>query len=134
MSQVPYLRAASVAEAVEALHAAKGDGLIIAGGIAVSTLLNQRLASPSILVDISRINTLKAIGAGRDGLSIGVLATHSDVLTSADIKLAAPLLSQIAEDISCPRLRNRGTLGGSVCTIGGQGDPATGLIALEAKL
>jgi CO/xanthine dehydrogenase FAD-binding subunit len=52
------------------------------------------------------------------------------VLTSPQIKAAAPLLSEIAEEISCPRLRNRGTLGGRICTIGGQGDPATRLIAL----
>jgi aerobic carbon-monoxide dehydrogenase medium subunit len=134
MSETQYVRAGSISQAIDALKAANGDGVIIAGGVVVSSLLNQRLASPAVLVDITRIGALKIIKADGGGLSIGALVTHSEILSSPEIQAAAPLLSEIAEEISCPRLRNRGTLGGSICTIGGQGDPATGLIALGATI
>jgi carbon-monoxide dehydrogenase medium subunit len=135
MSEPRYVRAESVSDAIAALRSAEGEGLVVAGGIVVGSLINQRLASPKVLVDISRIPDLRRIDRQSDGtLFIGALATHEDVLRSSEIGRLVPLLAEIAADISCPRLRNRGTIGGSLCTIGGQGDPATGLIALEAKL
>lgn len=134
MSEPDFVRARSVGHAIDTLKAADGDGVIIAGGLVISSLINQRLAAPSVLVDITRIEELCHIRRTPTGVSIGPLATHDDVMRSAEIRSVVPLLSEIALDISCPRLRNRGTLGGSLCTIGGQGDPATGLIALGAEL
>jgi aerobic carbon-monoxide dehydrogenase medium subunit len=134
MHEPQFVQAKSVDQAIAALCDADGDGLVVAGGIVVGSLFNQRLASPSVLVDISRIDTLRHITRTSEGLAIGALATHDDILRSEDLKAVAPLLAEIAADVSCPRLRNRGTLGGSLCTVGGQGDPATGLIALGAKM
>jgi aerobic carbon-monoxide dehydrogenase medium subunit len=134
MTEPQFIRARSVDDAIEALKAADGDGLIIAGGVVVSSLFNQRLANPTVLVDISHIEGLRYIKRTPKGLSVGALTTHDDIHRSADIKVVTPLLTEIAAEVSCPRLRNRGTLGGSICTIGGQGDPATGLIALGATL
>lgn len=134
MDEMRYLRPASVEEALRFLKQEQ-DAVIIAGGIVVNSLINQHLTSPSVLVDIGRIAELKGIRPDRNGgLVIGALVTHDDVLRSTLIRERAPLLSEIAMDISCDRLRNRGTLGGSLCTVGGQGDPATGLIALGAKV
>lgn len=134
MSEPGYVRAASVGEAIAALEQAGGAGLVVAGGTVVASLFNQRLAAPDVLVDISRIADLRRIETLPDGgLAIGALATHDDILRSPDIREAAPLLSEIAADISCARLRSRGTLGGNLCTIGSQGDAATGLIALGAR-
>jgi CO/xanthine dehydrogenase FAD-binding subunit len=107
----------------------------VAGGIVVGSLINQGLLAQDTIIDISRIDDLRRIGMERDGsLSIGALATHSDILKSAVVAQAAPLLVKIAKEIACGRLRNRGTIGGSLCMIGQQGDPATGLIALGAEL
>jgi aerobic carbon-monoxide dehydrogenase medium subunit len=135
MSEPRYVRAQSVAEAIAALSGDKGEGLVVAGGIVVGSLINQRLAAPNVLVDIARIAELRGIERQLDGSTfIGALATHEDIFRSSQIARSAPLLAEIAKEIACPRLRNRGTIGGSLCTIGGQGDPATGLIALQAKL
>ncbi len=135
MSDTAFVRATSVDDAIAALKSAAGDGIVVAGGIVVGSLINQRLASPGVLVDISRIACLRRIEVAANGeLVIGALTTHDEVLRSPAIKAAAPLLVEIASEIACRRLRNRGTLGGSLCTIGGQGDPATGLIALGARL
>lgn len=135
MTEPEFVRATSVDEAIAALARAPGDSIVVAGGVVVGSLFNQRLASPAILVDITRIAALRGIALGPAGeLRIGALVTHEEMRRSPVVAKAAPLLAEIAVDVSCPRLRNRGTLGGSVCTIGGQGDPATGLIALGASL
>jgi aerobic carbon-monoxide dehydrogenase medium subunit len=130
-----YVRPGSVDEAVAALSAAAGNGIILAGGLVVGSIINQRLGIPGVMVDISRIDTLRRIERSADGgLIIGATATHDDVLHAAEVNEAAPLLAEIAADIACGRLRNRGTMGGSLCMVGAQGDPATGLIALGASL
>ncbi|MBX3538936.1 MAG: FAD binding domain-containing protein [Chelatococcus sp.] len=136
MTLVPdYIRARSVAEAAEALRAAEGGGILVAGGTIIASLINQHLAEPSTLIDISPIETMKSIRVQGDGkVELGALVTHEQVRRSAEIHRHLPLMAEIAKDISSWRLRNRGTLGGSICTIGGQGDPATGLIALGAQL
>ena len=130
-----YVQPASVEEAITALGRAPNDAIVVAGGVVVGSLFNQSLASPALLVDISRIESLRGIEALATGeLRLGALVTHEEVLRSTVLRRLTPLLPEMAAEISCPRLRNRGTLGGSLCTIGGQGDPATSLIALGARL
>jgi aerobic carbon-monoxide dehydrogenase medium subunit len=130
-----YRRATSIDHALAILGQHQADAMIVAGGIVVGSLVNQRLTLPPILLDISRIAELKTlVEAPGGGLLIGPLITHEEVLRSPIVKRHAPLLSEMACEISCNRLRNRGTLGGSLCTVGGQGDPATGLIALGGSL
>jgi carbon-monoxide dehydrogenase medium subunit len=130
-----YLRARSTTEAIAALSESGNAGVLIAGGLVVSSLINQGLLAADIIIDISRIDDLRRIAVEPDGrLWIGALATHNDVLKSPAVAAGAPLLAEIAKDIACGRLRNRGTIGGSLCMMGQQGDPATGLIALGAEL
>lgn len=135
MTETRYHRPATIAEAIHALQGAEGDGVVLAGGLVVGSIINQRLSVPGVIVDISRIGALGRIEpeAG-GGLVIGALATHDAMMRSEQIRAAAPLLSEIATDIACGRLRNRGTIGGSLCMIGQQGDPATGLIVLGARI
>jgi carbon-monoxide dehydrogenase medium subunit len=129
------MRAESVDEAIEGLQSSGGDALLVAGGTVVASLINQRLAAPSLLIDIGRIDALKAIEIEPDGtLLIGALVTHQQLLRSPQVRGHSPLLAEIAKEISCGRLRSRGTLGGSICMIGQQGDPATGLLALESEV
>lgn len=130
-----YIRARSAAEAIAALRASGDSGVLVAGGLVVSSLINQGLLAAETIIDIGRIEALRGITVEPDGrLWLGALATHNDILTSPVVAGAAPLLAEIAKDIACGRLRNRGTIGGSLCMIGQQGDPATGLIALGAEL
>ena len=130
-----YIRARSIADAIAALRESDNGGVLVAGGLVVSSLINQGLLAYQTVVDISRIDSLRRIAIEPDGrLLIGALATHNDILKSAAVAKVAPLLGEIAKDIACGRLRNRGTIGGSLCMIGQQGDPATGLIALGAEL
>jgi carbon-monoxide dehydrogenase medium subunit len=130
-----FVRARSAAEAVTALRDSNNNGVLVAGGLVISSLINQGLLAAETIIDISRIEGLRRIGVEPDGrLWIGALATHDDILKSPLVASRAPLLGEISKDIACGRLRNRGTIGGSLCMIGQQGDPATGLIALGAEL
>jgi carbon-monoxide dehydrogenase medium subunit len=130
-----YIRARTVADAIAALRESDNVGVLVAGGLVVSSLINQGLLASETIIDISRIDGLRRINVESDGrLLIGALATHSDILKSPSVAKAAPLLAEIAKEIACERLRNQGTIGGSLCMIGQQGDPATGLIALGAEL
>ena len=135
VNDITYVRPRSVDEAIAALAESDGGGVLVAGGIVVGSLINQGLLAQNTIIDISRIDELRRIGIEPDGrLSIGALVTHTDILKSAVVAEAAPLLVEIAKEIACGRLRNRGTIGGSLCMIGQQGDPATGLLALGAEL
>jgi len=131
-----YVRAETVDEAVAALQSCKdGDAFVLAGGTIIGSLINQKLLAPSLIVDISRIDELRRIKRSLGGgLLIGALATHHDVRRSAEIRSACPLMSEIADEISCDRLRNRGTVGGSLCSVGQQGDTAVGLLAAAAMI
>jgi carbon-monoxide dehydrogenase medium subunit len=130
-----YVRPASIDEAIAALRSAGGDAIILAGGVVVGSIINQKFSLPGLIVDISRLEALRKLVRTADGsLAIGALVTHDDVVRSTLVRETAPLLSEIASDIACGRVRNRGTIGGSLCTIGQQGDPATGLTALNATI
>lgn len=130
-----YLRAESVEEALEALRAAGGEAIVLAGGTVIASLVNQNLLAPSVIVDISRIGGLRRIAPrSGGGLEIGPMTTHDDILRSAVVREACPLLTEIADEISCTRLRNRGTVGGSLCSVGQQGDTAVGLMAVGASI
>lgn len=135
MTACRYTRARTVEEAVAALTEAEGEANVIAGGVALGILMNERLLEPEWLIDIARIETMKGIAATPGGgLRIGALATHTEVERSAAVAAASPLLTEMAAEIACGRIRNRGTVGGNICLADPQGDPPVALLALGATL
>ncbi len=90
-SQFEYHRASSVEEAVRLLNE-NPDAKILAGGHSLLPAMKLRLAAPSALVDIGRIEALK--GIRRDGgLRIGALATYNQIADSSDVKAVCPVLA-----------------------------------------
>jgi 2-furoyl-CoA dehydrogenase FAD binding subunit len=108
-----YHRPASVADAVAALAGDPG-AKVLAGGQSLVPLLNMRLAAPSALVDINAIPGLDAVEAGADGVRIGALARHADVLASDAVRRVQPLVSLALEHVAHATIRNRGTTVGSL--------------------
>ena len=91
-----YVRAASTTEACALLTRHGPSARLLAGGQSLLPAMNLRLASPSVLIDIGRINSLDAIEAGADILRIGAMVRHRalTILRSTLIAEAVPLLTR----------------------------------------
>ncbi len=130
-----YTPARTVAEAVDALAAAKGEAHVIAGGVALVILMNEKLVEPSWLVDVSRIEALRGIDRLPDGtIRIGAAVTHREVAESGTVAAAFPMVPEMAAEIACGRIMNRGTIGGNICLADPQGDPPAVMLALDAVM
>ncbi len=135
MTDCRFTRAASLGEAVDCLQQAGGEAHLLAGGIALGILMNEKLLEPSWLIDLSRLEDLKGIRLNPDGsLRIGAMTTHREIERSAEIAGAYPMLIEMAREIACGRIKNRGTIGGNICLADPQGDPPVAMIALRATL
>lgn len=119
MHPFDYHRAESLDQARDLLGRGE-DALPLAGGMTLIPTLKQRLAMPSDLVDLARIDDLKGIDAGGDALVIGAMTTHDEVATSETVQARIPALAHLAARIGDPAVRARGTLGGSIAN----NDPA----------
>jgi CO/xanthine dehydrogenase FAD-binding subunit len=139
-SPFEYFAPATLDEALALLAEHGSDAKPLAGGQSLIPAMNFRLATPSVLVDLNRIQALSAIVAGgpddphgeRDGAAvrIGAMARHREVERSTTIAEALPLLSLTMPFIAHAAIRTRGTLGGSLA----HADPAAELPAVMLAL
>jgi CO/xanthine dehydrogenase FAD-binding subunit len=114
-----YTRPESIAEAC-AILGEDMDARVLAGGQTLVPMLAMRLARPSLLVDITRIDALKGIARDGDMLVIGAATRQAEALASGLIRADVPLLSKALRHVGHPPTRARGTVGGSVA----HGDPS----------
>ena len=112
---VEYSKPASVADALAIL--VQHDGArVLAGGQTLINVMKARAASPDVLVDLDALEELKGIELGGDGtLTIGAMATYTDIISSAEAR-ARPILGEVCAQIADVQVRNRGTIGGNVCS------------------
>lgn len=108
-----YVRPGSLSDALAALAEAP-DAKVLAGGQSLVPLLSMRLAAPSTLVDINGLPGLADVSVTDDGVRIGALARHADVLASADVRRVQPLVTMALENVAHATIRNRGTTVGSL--------------------
>jgi carbon-monoxide dehydrogenase medium subunit len=101
-------------EALHILADAGADGRVLAGGQSLMPMLNLRILSPAVVVDINRIEALNHLDAGTDGLTVGALVRHADLLRSAEVREQWPLLHEATHQVAHMAIRNRGTVCGSV--------------------
>jgi CO/xanthine dehydrogenase FAD-binding subunit len=97
-----------------------GRAKVLAGGQSLLAMLNLRLLSPERLIDVSRLDELKYIRMVGNELRIGALTTHNTVLKSQDVAMYCPIMVEAYRHVSHHTVRNRGTIGGSLC----HNDPA----------
>jgi aerobic carbon-monoxide dehydrogenase medium subunit len=121
-----YERATSVEGAIAALGRLGSDARIIAGGHSLLPMMKLRLASPEHLIDINDLEELRYIREGEGEIRIGALTRHVDLLKSDLLARALPVFRDAEEVIADPVVRNRGTIGGSLC----QADAAEDLSAV----
>src|SRR5213592_4347148 len=115
LREVEYARPASVEEALRLL--AQDDGArALAGGQTLINVMKARAASPDVLVDLHDLEELRGIELGADGtLDVGAMTTYADIIGSAEVR-ARPILGEVCAQIADVQVRNRGTVGGNVCS------------------
>jgi carbon-monoxide dehydrogenase medium subunit len=121
-----YERATSVDGALQALARGGSEARIIAGGHSLLPMMKLRLANPEHLVDINEISELEYIREEGAEIRIGALTRHVDLLKSDVLAERFPVFRDAEQVIADPVVRNRGTIGGSLC----QADAAEDLSAV----
>jgi carbon-monoxide dehydrogenase medium subunit len=115
-----YACPANIAEAVSLLASHAGEAKVIAGGQSLMPMMAYRLATPSLLVDLRKLEGLDRIDVGKDGVRLGAKVRWRDILDSEALRSANPLLVAAIEHVAHYQIRNRGTVGGSLA----HADPA----------
>ena len=133
LSEVGYARPATLEQALEVLTEHPG-ARALAGGQTLINVMKARAAAPDVLVDLSKISELKGIELGSDGtLAIGPMTTYSELIASAEAR-ARPILGEVCAQIADVQVRNRGTIGGNVCSSDPTNHLPPLLVALGATL
>lgn len=129
--QVPapfeYERATSVDHAIALMERLGSEARIVAGGHSMLPMMKLRLANPEYVIDINDlVDELQYIKVEGDEIRIGALTRHRQLLESDLLRERFPIFADAERVIADPVVRNRGTLGGSLC----QADPAEDLTAV----
>ena len=129
--QVPapfeYTRATSVAEAIGLLERLGDEARLIAGGHSLLPMMKLRLANLEYVIDINDLHDeLGYVRVGTDEVRIGAMTRHRELLESPELAAHFPIFADAERVIADPVVRNRGTIGGSLC----QADPAEDLTAV----
>ncbi len=128
-----YHKAGSVAEAAS-LAAKHDDGKLLAGGMTLLPTMKQRLAQPSDIIDMGKLDDLRGIEVKDGVVAIKAMTRHVAVATSAEVMKALPALAELAAGIGDPAVRNRGTIGGSVANNDPAADYPAACLALGATI
>lgn len=128
-----YHRASSVDEAVKLLSDTD-EGKYVSGGMTLIATMKQRLASPSDLVDLRHIPSLKGIRVDGRRVTIGAATTHAEVASSSAIHAVCPALCELAGMIGDPHVRHMGTIGGSIANNDPAADYPSAMLALNATI
>jgi carbon-monoxide dehydrogenase medium subunit len=130
LAEVEYARPSTVEDAVRLLSAHDG-ARALAGGQTLTNVMKARAAAPDVLVDLNRLEELRTISRAGDGsLELGAMVTLSELIRSSEVAEARPILGEVASQIADVQVRNRGTIGGNICS----NDPTNHLPPLVAAL
>ena len=124
----------TVADASAMLGTANVTTAAIAGGQSLLPMLNLRVAQPDLVVDLSRLEQLRAISVTRDLIQIGALTTHASIEDGLFANEFSGLLQKVASKISYRAVRHFGTIGGSVALADPAADWPGCLVVLNATV
>jgi aerobic carbon-monoxide dehydrogenase medium subunit len=128
-----YERATSVEGAVASLQRLGSDARIIAGGHSLLPMMKLRLAKPKHLIDINDLAELSYIREEGADVRIGALTRHVQLQRSNVLARHFPLFRDAEDVIADPVVRNRGTIGGSLCQADAAEDLAAVCVAVKAR-
>jgi carbon-monoxide dehydrogenase medium subunit len=124
----------SLEQALDLMSQHAGEGKILAGGQSLVPAMNFRVAQPSVLIDLNRVEELSYIREDGNVIRVGAMTRERHLEFDSSIAKYLPLLTEATPFIAHPQIRNRGTIGGSIVNA----DPAAELpvlmLALGARL
>jgi aerobic carbon-monoxide dehydrogenase medium subunit len=129
-----YERATSLDGAIASLQRLGPEARVIAGGHSLLPMMKLRLANPEHLVDINDLSELAYIRDDGDEVRIGALTRHVDLLKSDLLAEEFPIFRDAEQVIADPVVRNRGTIGGSLCQADAAEDLSSVCSALKATV
>src|SRR3954468_20854417 len=129
LRQVEYARPGSVDEAV-GLLGANPAARPLAGGQTLINVMKARIAAPEVLVDLNDLPELREIRETGDSLELGAMVTCSQLILASEVHRTRPILAGVASQIADVQVRNRGTIGGNLCS----NDPTNHLPPLVVAL
>src|SRR5207253_2885004 len=129
LREVDYTRPKSVEEAVQLLST-RDNARVLAGGQSLINVMKVRVASPDLVVDIGRLPALREIRVAGGTLELGAMVTYAELIESDDARASRPILGEVALTIADVQVRNRGTVGGNLCS----NDPTNHLPPLMVAL
>ncbi len=129
-----YERATSVEGAIAALERHGPEARLIAGGHSLLPMMKLRLATPERLIDINEIDGLEYVREQEGEIRIGAMTRHVDLLKSDLLARRFPLFRDAENVIADPVVRNRGTIGGSLCQADAAEDLSAVCSAAKAKV
>ncbi len=133
-AEFDYVKPTTIDQVFALLQEYGDEARLLAGGQTLLATLGMRLSEPSLVIDITGIESLRGIGVHGDVLRIGALTTHSEIEASALVAQHAPLLSQAVGHIAHRAIRNAGTWGGSIAYADPAAEWPTCLLALEGTV
>jgi CO/xanthine dehydrogenase FAD-binding subunit len=134
MKAFGYESAKDIDHAVALLGGHGAAAKILAGGTDLLADLKFSGHGPDVMIDISRLDELKDIAIADDGLHIGALVTHTEIMCSPVIRDMFPALVEAAHTIGAVQTRNLGTIGGNLVTCVPSMDSGPTLMALDAAV
>ena len=114
MPAFQLLQPSSIADAEKLLDQHGTNAWVLAGGLDSLDWLKDRIKKPNTVVDLSGVEELKGIRETGDGIEIGAMTSLTEVAEHPVVKSKYSLLSQSAELVASPQIRNQGTIGGNV--------------------
>jgi carbon-monoxide dehydrogenase medium subunit len=128
-----YVAPRTVEEAIDHLARHGADARVLAGGQSLVRLMNARLATPAVLVDINRVTGLDGIEVENGSVRIGALARQRAAELSDVVRAEIPLLAEAGAHVAHPSVRRRGTVVGSIAFADPSAELPAALLALDGE-
>lgn len=133
-SEMELLSPTTVSECLQLLGDTDREYRLLAGGTDAVVRMKEGQWRPAVWINIRNILDLRFIREDDDGLHIGPLATHSDIVSSALLQTKANVLVQAAREVGATQIQNMGTIGGNIANASPAGDTIPPLYVLDAVI
>lgn len=136
MKPAPFdlARPANLADAIAALAQGGPDARVLAGGQSLGPMLNLRVSQPKLLVQVNHLRELAGVGEDAGAITLGACVTHAAIAAGRTPDVAGGVLARVAGGIAYQAVRNRGTIGGSLCHADPAADWVSVLTALDSEV